>query len=323
MTKFMTVLLSATTLALFASPAMAADSPTLRIENFIGTLDLVNSTGSKISVQDADGASIDVHGDGVTIDDGVEIKNTHCKSSKSNIKIGMGSWKVLKRSGGYKDLNTYPKLKITAPENTHLIITNSVIFGDVENLGSAEIHIRSCGDLEIGDVAGEVGLYISGSGDLDIGDTGPATIRISGSGDVEAGDFVSADIRVSGSGDLDAGDIAGFVRIASSGAGDIELEHLGNGLEYSGSGASDLRIKSVSGGDLIIHASGSGDVDIKKGSVDKLDIRASGASDVRYGGTSNSAEARASGASDVYMHAPSGHLHTSDSGAGDVHVKGR
>ena len=321
MQNLMKTLIGASCLTLLATPVYAKSAPELKIENFIGTIDVVTGDYDKITVTDADGVPVDKSGSGVNIDGGYKIYNARCKSNRSSVKIGIGSWKYLKRTGGYQDLEEYPKLKIQAPKNAHLIIKKSVIFGDIEDIGSADVHIGSCGDLKFGDVNGTLDLGISGSGDVEMGDIGPANISISGSGDFEAGDLASADITVSGSGDLEVGDILAHAHIQSSGAGDINIERIKGGLDYRGSGASDLDADYVGGGDLYIRSSGSGDVSIESGDVVDLDIKASGASDVVYGGASKNAKARASGASDVTIKRPTGDLYTSDSGAGDVHIR--
>lgn len=321
MQKFMKALIASTSLTLLTTSVSASTDPELSIENFIGTIDIVTGDYDKITVTDADGVPVENSRLGINIDGGYKINNAHCKSSRSSIKVGVGSWKFLKRTGGYKDLSEYPKVKIQAPKNTHLIIKKSVVFGDVEDIGSANLHIGSCGDLKFGDVNGPLELGISGSGDMEMGDAGPSNISISGSGDFEVGDLASADIYVSGAGDLKVGDILAHAHIQSSGAGDITIDRIKGGLEYRGSGASDFDADYVGGGDLYIRSSGSGDVTIDDGDVVDLDIKASGASDVMFGGTSRNAKARASGASDVTLKRPSGDLYTSDSGAGDVHVK--
>ena len=315
------ILGSTACIALLANPVFAKEAPILKIENFIGTVDVVTGNYDKITITDADGVKYDARRDGVWVDGGYKINNAHCKTRRASVKIGIGSWKYLKRSGGYKDLSSYPKVKINAPENTHIIINKSVIFGDVDTVGSADIHIASCGNMQFGNVNGQLDLSISGSGDVKMGNVGPSDITVSGAGDFTAQNVASAHIHVSGSGDLELGDIAGFADVNASGAGDLDIGHIGGGLHYEGSGASDFEIQSVSGGDLYIRASGSGDVIIGGGDVGELEIRASGASDVVYKGRSKNAEARASGASDVTIHRPSGDLHTSDSGAGDVHVR--
>lgn len=289
-------------LALLATPTFAKDAPVLKIENFIGTVEIVTSSADKISVTDADGAKVTRSGSNLTIDDDISIRSYNCRTRKNHVKIGKGKWSSFSKTN-YRDIEEYPHIKITAPEGVHLDVGSSIIFGNVETIGSAHLHIGSCGDMKFADVNGQLDLSVSGSGDVILGNAGVSDISISGAGDVSAKNLASADIDVSGSGDLVLGDISGSVGIESSGAGDIE-------------------INSVTGDDLTIRVSGSSDIMISDGNVNTLLIKASGASDVTYYGSSKDAEARASGASDINIHSPSGHLRSSDSGAADINIRG-
>ena len=308
-------------LALLSAPAMADDGPVLKIENFIGTVEIVTSNTGKIVVNEADGANVMRSGGNLTIDDDISIRSYNCRYKKEKAYIGKGKWGWNSGGKGFRSIDEYPSVKISAPVGVHVEIDRSILFGNVDDIGSAHLHIGSCGDMTFGDVSGRLDLSVSGSGDVIMGSAGVSDISVSGSGDVTAKNLASADIHVSGSGDLELGDIAGATDIGSSGAGDVEIDSIGGGLSLHSSGASDLEIDSVTGGDLTIRVSGSSDVTIKDGNVDTLFIKASGASDVTYGGKSVDAEARASGASDINIHNPSGRLRTSDSGAADVNIR--
>jgi len=324
MRKFISLgtLATASCLVLLTTPSYASDGPVLKIENFIGTVEIVTGDYNKISITDADGANFSRSDNGLELNDDISIRSYHCRYKKDKPMVGKGKWSWATGGTNYRNISEYPLVKITAPANTHLEIDKSIIFGAVGNIGSAHLHIGSCGDMVFGDVNGNLDLSISGSGDITLGRAGVSEISVSGAGGLIAGNLASADISVSGSGDLTLGNVAGFTDIGSSGAGDVEIGSIGGGLNIHSSGASDLEIDSVTGGDLSIRVSGSSDVTIASGSVNTLFIEASGASDVTYNGSSIDAEARASGASDIYIHNPSGHLRTSDSGAADVNVRG-
>lgn len=320
MPKFKTLCISSL-LTVLATPALASEAPVLKIENFIGTVEIVTSNTGEIIVNDADGANIIRAGKNLTIDDDISIRSYNCHYKKDRPYIGKGKWGWKSGGKGYRPIEDYPSVQISAPAGVHVEIDRSIIFGNVGDIGSAHLHIGSCGDMKFGDVSGRLDLSVSGSGDVKFGNAGITDISVSGSGDVEGKNLASADILVSGSGDLELGDIAGAVDIGSSGAGDVELGSVGGGLDLQSSGSSDFEAASVSGGDLSIRVSGSSDISIRGGNVDTLFIKASGASDVTYSGKSVNAEARASGASDVYIHNPSGNLRTSDSGAADVNIR--
>jgi len=325
MQKFTYLKLAAMTaiscLALLTSTANAKDAPVLKIENFIGTVEIITGDFDKIKITDADGANFSRDGNGLELNDDISIWSYNCRYKKDKPMVGKGKWGW--RTGGkdYRYISEFPLVKITAPANVHLEIDKSIIFGNVGNVGSAHLHIGSCGDMKFGDVNGNLDVSISGSGDIILGNAGVSDISVSGAGDLTAKNLTSADIQVSGSGDLVLSSITGFADIGSSGAGDVEIGSVGGGLSIHSSGASDLEIESVTGGDLTIRVSGSSDITIDDGSVETLFIKASGASDVTYNGSSVNAEARASGASDIYIKNPSGRLRTSDSGAADVNVR--
>ncbi|MBL4853447.1 MAG: DUF2807 domain-containing protein [Robiginitomaculum sp.] len=320
-TSYSIVAITASCLTLLAGTANAKDASTLKIEHFIGTIDIRTGDYDEITVTDADGANYITGSKGLTVNDDKNIRDYNCRYKKDKAYIGKGKWHRKSGGKGFTTIDAFPLVKITAPENVHVVVKNTILFGDIESIGSGDIHVSSCGDLKLGDVNGAFNLRVSGSGDVKMGDAGDSIITISGSGDLVAGDFASGNIVVSGSGDLEAGDVIRHAKIQTSGSGDIVLARIKGGLEYSGSGSSDFEADYVGGGDLSIRVSGSSDITIKDGEVGNLYIRASGASDVNYSGSSVDAEARASGASDIYIRRPSGNLRTSDSGAADVNIR--
>lgn len=291
-----------------SQPALAAPSsssaPTLKIEHFIGTINIETGNYDKITVVDADGVAFGKNGENVSIDDDQKVQNLQCKNQHKgmkDLKIGRGRG-LFKSAKNYKHLSEFPSIIIRAPQNTHLVIERSLVFGNVGNVGSGDIYIRACSIINFANITGDVDLHVSGASNVVVGDMG------------------RADIHISGATDVDLGDVTGFAKIHSSGASGLNMGRIGGGLEYEGSGATDFKAAGVSGGDLSIRASGSSDVTIREGRVNDLYIRASGASDVIYKGSSVDADLRASGASDVSVRVPSGTLHESDSGAGDVHI---
>ncbi len=328
-------------LALLANTAIAKDAPTLTIQNFIGTVDVRTGNYDKITVTDADGADVSQLGASVLIDNDQTIKNTNCRKSNSSIKISVGSWKWNKRKGGYKNLDAYPQLKITAPANTHLVIDKAIIFGDVGNIGSADIKMRSCGDLELSDVNGHTNLGVSGSGDFTAqnvqslkiglagsGDVkianvaGAATIASAGSGDHEIGNIGgNFDYTGAGSGDLDAGNITGNAEITTAGSGDVEIERLAGNLIYTSGGSGNFDADYVGGKNLSSKSGGSGTVEIDDGDVVELYIKVGGSGNVRYDGKSTNAELYASGSGEITVQEPSGNLRKKKHGSGSIRIR--
>ncbi len=311
-----------TTAMACAIPVFAADGandgPVLTIRDFIGTVNITNSGGQTIEVSRSDGARYHTNGNKVEINDNQSLNDISCKGDDDNIRIRKGSWYG---GRGYKRISEYPNVEISIPANTRLVIDDSLVFGQIGNVGSADLELRSCGDLKLGNVAGTLDLKLSGSSDLDMGNAGAAKIVISGSGDVEAQKFGPTTLTISGSGDVELDSIEGDATLKSSGSGDISIGDIRGNLDYIGGGSSDLEIASVMGDTVFLRSSGSGDVEVDDGNVTSAEIIASGASDIEFLARSVDAKVKASGASDITLLQPSGNLAQSDSGASHITVR--
>ena len=328
-------------LALLATAVTAKDAPTLTIENFIGTIDVRTGDYDKITVTDADGANVEQLKNGVLIDDDQTIKNTNCRKSKASIKISVGGRNWYKRKGGYKNLNEYPQLKITAPENTHLVIDNAVIFGDVDDIGSADIQVRSCGDLEFANISGHLDLSAAGSGDFTAQNIQSVEISTAGSGNVKIDDIAntvsissagSGDNNIgnvggdfeyasAGSGDLQVDNIQGNTDITTAGSGDVEIDSIEGSLSYTSAGSGNFEADYVGGEKLSSKSGGSGSVEIDGGNVTELYVKIGGSGDVRYDGQSTNAELYASGSGEITVQEPSGSLCKKKRGSGSIRIK--
>lgn len=349
-------LLAATSVS---TSAWANDVPTLSIENFIGTIDVRTGDYDKITVTDADGAPVTRKRGGVSIDGGETIKNANCKTSNLSANISIGKWTWKKRKGGYKDLEEYPTIIITAPENTHLIIDEAIIFGDVGNIGSADIQIRSCGDLEFANINGQVDLRIAGSGDVSMGNGGVGDISIAGSGDFTALNMDSVKIAIAGSGDVQVADISGSARATIAGSGDTEFGSVGGDFHYRGAGSGDLDVGNIDGNaeistggsgnveigriegdlsytsggsggldadyvggtELTAKTGGSGTVEIDGGNITELYVQAGGSGSIRYDGKSVNAELYTNGSGSITVQEPSGRLRKRKHGSGSIRIK--
>ena len=359
MSKLAKTLLSAACLTMLANTAAASETPELRIENFIGTINVVTGDYDKVTVTDADGAAYESKGASVFIDDGQTIENLRCKSSNSSVKISIGKWNYRKRKGGYKNLNEYPKLKIKAPRDTHIVINDAVIFGDIEEIGSADIHLTSCGELDFGDVNGAFDVRISGSADVTASNTGALNLSITGSGDFTAQDVAEAKVNVIGSGDIEIANIHGAASVESRGSGDVIIEDINGRFDYDGVGSGDLEIGNIAGA-ADIHTAGSGDVDMERvegaltytsggsgdfetdyvggeslsakiggsgdaqigdGNVNDLYIKVGGSGSVDYDGGAVDAELITRGSGSIVINDPSGKLRKSKSGSGSIRVR--
>ena len=320
---FKTCLIVGLSLASFSSlsqTATAQDVATFEIENFIGRLTITN--GETFSIKGEQSGSLTQSESIWRIDGDEEINVTSCRQNNSRIELSFGSWSWFGRSGGYKNLDEYPHLKVTLPATAKLKISQSVIYGDVQDLGAADITLNHCGDMVLGSIDGQFNLEILGSADLQAGTVGRADITIRGSGDVsldKVGDFA---LSVNGSGDIDVETINGTASILSNGSGDVEIDDLVGHFEYRNRGSGDLSIDDLHADKAYINVNGSGDVEIDSGDVVDLSVKTNGSGDVDYGGQADNVVARTNGSSDIYVKTANGEVIASANGSGSVKVNG-
>lgn len=335
--------LSAATIVLagFSAPAFAAE-PVLTLKNYVGKITVETSSGADLKVtQKKRAGDVDVFsksGD-LTIDGGInDPDGDGCKGYYGKLSWSW-SGKKTKNSdiGGYENLDEFPNLTITGPENLMIVIENAIPFGDIGTISGADINIDHCGKLTMADINGPAKLTIRGSGTLDAenieslaavikgsGDlsfetVGDADLTIKGSGNVDFDTAASLNLEISGSGDVEADEVSGALFIQSAGSGDVSVDTVGEELTYTGRGSTDLSIDDISGRALI-KVSGSGDVDIDDGTLETLIVTARGSSDVRFDGKTDDAELTASGSADIYVGEVTGEKSTSTSGSADIDI---
>ena len=301
----------------------ASANPELLIENFIGRISIKTTSGSQISLKDEanmKGVQIYEDANNFKIDGGIAKPNGRdCKGFHGSFSINLFNSEKHGRIGGYKNLRDYPKITINAPEDTTLVIRNSIPFLIADDLSGADINLNSCGkvtlgdlshdlsanisgsaDLYLGDVGGNADIKVRGSGDIDMGDANELRLKVSGSGNLDADNLKTADISVRGSGDIDLEDINGPLAIDISGSSDVEIGDVLGDLVHNGRGSGDLNIDSVKGG-INVDISGSGDTSIDDGETPSLKVSVSGSSDFYFGGVAQTADLYASGSSDIYV----------------------
>ena len=342
MTKF---LITAATLpilaSIFALPASADQRPELVIEDFVGTITLNTAANSPLevtSLDNNDDLTQETSGDRLIINGGIK------KPDGDKCKGYYGSWSWNDRKsesfGGYQDLEDYPKLTITAPSNTVLVIRNSIPFIESGDLGGADVEIQACGKVNMGDIAGDIRVELSGSGDVTAGDVENAELdlrgsgdvaienaraviaTLSGSGDIVTGDMDSAELSLRGSGDVEFEDVSGAVNASLTGSGDINGGDIGGGIDATLRGSGDIDIGDVTG-PTQLESRGSGDIVVDGGRTDMLFIKSSGSSTISYGGTAENAELTASGSSDIYVERVKGVADMRESGSSDIEIDHR
>lgn len=323
-----------------APAAFAADS--LEIRNFIGSINWSNGPTSVEIQKNAGDTKISGRSD-VTVDGGFEkIDGSDCKSSYGSFDIDWFGKKKEGRFGGFENLEDLPVLNITVPSDTKLVIRNSVVFTEGSpDIDEADLELRHCGRVSLGDVentlaldsrgsadvmvgrTGQIAANLKGSGDLTGGNTGDVIVKSHGSGDVELGNAASLEMSLHGSGDFEAFDVTGPVEVSSHGSGDVELNDVEGSLTYSGHGSGDLEVASVIGSQLYLKSHGSGDIDVGGGEVDELNIIVRGSATAEYSGEAKTANLSSSGSGDILVNRVSGVADIRSSGSGDVEIDGR
>lgn len=346
MTNFKTLTVSAAAMvaaAILAPAAFANGDKTLVIENFVGRIDIQTEESASLDVREqgnAGSVSYEETGNGLNIDGGIMKPD----SKKCVGYYGRFSWKTDKSErkgefGGYRDLEDFPKLLVTAPDDVTLVIRNSIVFGTAGNLGAVDIEDRHCSKFTMGNVDGPLNLSISGSGDYSGGDVGDADVSVRGSGDADFGDARRVDvgisgsgdvtfenvgpanIELSGSGDIELGTVQGSIVVAIRGSGDVDVGDVSGGADLKSSGSSDIEIDSING-PLSITSRGSSTIEIDGGNAPTAEISVSGSGTVNFEGTANMADLSASGSGDIYIDEVTGETKSRESGSGDIHIGG-
>ena len=336
---FKSALILSTAFSSFAFAPAAFAQEGLEIRNFIGS---INWSNGPISVEIQENAG-DTQVSGraiITIDGGIKkIDGSNCKSSYGSYDIDWFGKKKEGRFGGYKNLEDYPVLNISLPRDANLVIRDSVVFtAGVPNVKEADLELRDCGYVTLGDVkntlaldsrgsadvevglTGQIAASLKGSGDLTGGDTGDVLVKSHGSGDVDLGDAASIEMSLHGSGDLEAGDVRGSVDVSSHGSGDVDLNDIDGSLIYSSYGSGDLEVASVNGDALYLKSHGSGDIDVDDGNVDDLTIIIRGSASADYAGVAESAKLTSSGSGDIHVGRVENLGEVKATGSGDVNV---
>ncbi|MEP3889706.1 MAG: DUF2807 domain-containing protein [Hellea sp.] len=339
MLKTLTIAALATTML---TGTAFANGPELLIEDFVGTIKIENSSSNNISItrdENMKGVNLVEQGDGLKIDGGIaKPESDKCKGYYGHYNFDLFKKKTSGDFGGYEDLEDYPQITVSVPQDAVLVIENSIAFVTAEDLGGTDLDLRHCGKVNLGNVkgdlranirgsadlttkdVGDVYVDIKGSGDLEVQKAGFVSLSVAGSGDADFDDVLGADVSVSGSGDISFENIAGSLGATSRGSGDIEAGNVAGDFIYEAGGSGDLDIGDVVGKRISIDVSGSGDVEIDGGNVQTLNITASGASEVDYGGTAETADLVATGASDIWVDKVTGDVRSKERGAADISV---
>ena len=349
MTKFFKTRLPLSFFVISCAVSAAANSAfaneTLTIENFIGTINVETSEGAPLSVtksQNGNTVTVSESSGRLRLDGGVaKPDGKDCEGHYGRYNVSFFSKKEKSgQFGGYKNLETYPVITVSAPSNVDVVIKNSIPFMTIGDIGALNATLNSCGNLDFGNLSGDarisimgsadftlgdiqnLELNIKGSGDVKAGNAGIVTIDLKGSGDVDLQDITAADIKSVGSGDVEIEQIKGPLVYVGRGSGDFEAVDILEGLVFEGRGSGDFSAERVTG-DVSIQSGGSSRVDIGDGSIGKLLVTTRGSGDVDIDAIAESAELFASGSGDIFVESVKGDLSMREAGSADIRVENR
>lgn len=279
---------AAAALGLIAAGAQAQSTgpvETVVLDDFIGVVEMRTSSRSDGSVSVDPGRGAVSAPDVETRNGTLVIKGESRRIRQCSTRNGRTTLRF-SRNGEPVALSELPRLTIEAPDSVALKVRGGAVFGEVGDLGVADIKIDGCGDLAIGDVANDAKLVINGSGDLSSGDVGgELTVVLNGSGDLMAGVV---------SGDLDT---------VINGSGDVEID-------------------ALSGGELEASIRGSGDVTVFGGTASSVSASIMGSGDAVFRGDAGDVSLTALGSGDVCVGSASGEVSRTRLGSGDIDVGG-
>jgi len=332
-----------------ATAMQAGGAPVVEIENFIGTVRVVEGDTLDARFERTGDAQPDiqfVNGE-LDVDGGERMRRVQCYGGWREERVG-------RNRRNAQSFDELPVLIVTTPSPATFELGDSVVraeMGDAASLyvelshcstlsagdvaGNARLAIRGSGNMRVGQIGGaldaalsgsgalstrdigeDVELAVSGSGDVELGDVGgDMEVGISGSGHVSAGHVASLDASVSGSGNVEVGNAINGVRYAASGSGDLSVGATTD-VYVRSSGSSNLQVASMDG-ELNISSGGSGDVRIEQGRASLVEAVLAGSSDLWFGGTAQDVDIRVSGGSDAYISTVTGQRNIHTSGGGD------
>jgi hypothetical protein len=329
MLKLLTGLFAATAL----TGAAQAQSPSIEIEDFYGTVVLeLHSAGPITALKSGPGASeVEITGtDRVRIDGGDEIDRHRWwkEYQRQRGGSGMRGWNTDHTDRTFeKMLEERPTLTITAPEGTDITIggsafkltadgdagsvriTNNVhLWAELGGAQEADVSVHGSGYLRMGDVEGELQASVHGSGDLFAGAAERAELSVHGSGDLNvAGIRRDLSAGVHGSGDLEVKEVGGKAEASVHGSGDLRLGAVEGPFDGKVHGSGDLEVREV-GGNVSASIHGSGDLDIEDGEADELTVSVHGSGEFSFGGTARTASLRSYGNGEIEVGEVTGRL---------------
>ena len=294
-----------------AGPAAAATflSDSISFRDITGTVEIVTTAADEIDIEIRQGTDYSqvtlLEEDGVVIVKGApwrEAEPRNCCDTRltrqENLRKGRTATTVEPVDEAF--FAAQPTIVVAMPFEGDVEFIDARIRLTMERIAGG-LSIDGCYVYgEIGDVGfAEIGL-ISGSRVI-MGNVGAALeLDLSGDADLRAGDAAMVDIDIAGPGDAILGDVDGMMDVSIAGSGLVRAERLD--------------------GPLTARIAGSGAVFVKDGRADRLRARVDGSGGVFFGGAAHQPALRLHGSAEVRMGSVTGRI--TRYGTGAVFVAG-
>ena len=159
------------------------------------------------------------------------------------------------------------------------------------------------GNVAVENMTAPVKAFLVGLGDMSFGNLGDADLNQVGVGDINAGDIDgNLTALLHGAGKIKAQNVTGGTTLSLSGADNFEIAEIVGPLEMDISGSGNINIGEVNSPTASLTASGSGNADIKRGLINELKVSLTGSGGMRFGGHARSVAAdRQAGAPKIYV----------------------
>jgi hypothetical protein len=264
---------------------------TLRVDDFVGTLNVSVSNGGPIAVSVSGTKErinhVEIHGGGESVL--IEGQNDET----------VWDWKNWFNFADYgRSKPDQLVVKVSVPRGTAISIDDMVGRADIgDTMGPLKFE-ASATQSKIGKVS-SAKISLAGTGRIDIAAVaGPLNLDIAGSGKVTVGATQSVKADIAGAGDTALGPIAGGLDVDIAGSGDISASRVN--------------------GPVKVDIAGSGSVNVADGLADPLSVDIMGSGNFTFGGLAVNPKVSSFGSGTVKIKAYKGHM--SSSGMADVDV---
>lgn len=212
----------------------------LEIKNFVGRIEMRTSSNPNIELRVVPGRKANAN---ITQNANTAIVNGGFAQPVLLSCVKDGGRDLVRINGTNYEMRDLPTIVATGSVRNGLRVKDSMIFGNVGDIGGASLTLLGCGSLVLGNVAH----------DLEVENVGGSSFRAGNIGG-------NAQLSVAGRGNIVVHDVANNLRIDLVGSGQVRAEDIGNIGELGIAGSGNIILASARSVDASI--AGSGDIEI-------------------------------------------------------------